>query len=298
LFIYINMPSQEQIEQGISIPLFAAEMNEGEAKSHNAYPNQIQRANITSRSYDDRYIIDCRLETCVHGTLDSVTKSPASLMILGFRLDCLEENHNFTSAKIALQFAPCSTTDRIEIIGIAPESKLWNPSVGSRGHAARFMAKAGSSIPLVALALEGEINSSTQCEKTFYNEVQAGRTKDDTTVYWYLKQNPGLENGVPRSFKLALLLKHVEHAPFQAKFDIEIQGCRHYKAKELAYRFRRRSDVEDDPINFNPSAPPKSLPQGVNSQSLGMLLDEPLLRQLDRSWGLDPEDWKLGGSTC
>src|SRR6266480_4939037 len=103
------MPSQADLETFYEYPLYEATIEEGKLKTRNETEDQVQRPVITDRDYNGRYKIQVQLVTCVHGTLDRQTKTPASLIVFEYQLHCLEENHVFSSVYTSLEFSEASS---------------------------------------------------------------------------------------------------------------------------------------------------------------------------------------------
>jgi len=279
------MPSQSDLETGIEVRLFGASLQEGEVKTYNDYPEQVQRPIITDRDYNGKYDVFVELLTCVHGDLDHATR-PASLMIFEYRLNCLEEKHTFSSVKTGFEFTDPSggNNSHMEVLAFAPFNtpQRWNSSGGNEEHGQKVGVQVGPKISSFGANILLEHDKRKHFEKRYSTYGTAGRRSGNTKVYWYMRQNSGLKDGVPPVFRVAILLGRSDDRPFQGTFEIELHGWFRLGLD----RFLRRT--VDDPINFDPTAAPKGLPTGVDPQSLGNLSREYCLVKLTPVWGLDP----------
>jgi hypothetical protein len=291
------MPSQEELlkdingQDAVNIPLYAASLGEGDLKTLNEFPEEIQRPVITDRNPSANYKMYVELLTCVHGQLDQTTKKPASLLIFEYRLDCLEESHRFTSVKTSFTFTQKSKhATGIEVLAFAPFRipKKWNASYATYDVDRKIFVELGASLPVLApkIGLEQDVRKSYEKEYSSYGT--AGRHHARNAVWWYMRGNVSHQEGIPPLFRVAVILGRSNNEAFEAALYLEVHGCLFFSITEGIRHFLRRSDIQDDPINFDPTAEPKGLPIGVDPKNLGALSHDYCLDKLAPVWGLSP----------
>ena len=252
---------------------------------------QAQRSVITNRGAKTPFNADVRLVTCVHGRMDENDPTPASLVVLEYRVLCMGVRHRYNrlNTRLAIQsqvakdlkdepfvplgaYAPFQHSRNIDAIEVE-HTKEWEAG-----------ASAGASFtPATA-----SINLSRESEKNYklescavgkaFPEHTPGKSGTDAIV-WELQENKMKKVGVPDSFRVALLIQRADSDRFLGHFFLKLHaGIWH----ALTEKFRDVFGVvePDDPLIFDPSEDPQGETAGITATRLGEYRDAKKLESL------------------
>lgn len=272
------------------------EIAEGELKTRNL-PGQIQRPSTTDRGRETKFKVQANLHTCVHGILNNSSnpKVRASLIVLEYQLKCLEPQSSFESIHTKLTFRENSTKGTHEVPS-RPHVKQTEPfSTSERWDVTTEVVASDSHLEGTAgvgfgpVTLEGTAGGGRESahEQLHFIEGDTGRHfNKDTQVYdeawWNIVQNQSQKHGVPRNFRVAVLLERSSDAKFEATFALEVHAGFRYAASK-AWNWLRGRAQGDDPIVFDPAQPPQGDTTGVADPSNLESVD---LAALCPVWGL------------
>jgi len=303
---------------GLEGTSYDLEVSDGQFKTHNETPDEVQREVITDRGADSYFKASVRFISCLHGTLGSDNDKQtnedegedeedpryASLLIFEYRLHALKPGHQFSFVKTSFTFKSASPAKGQEpsapsVIAWAPfhrpartqesteEQKKTNKVSGNLGLPSGY---------LVAAGVNAELGTEKCHLQQYFQKGAAGRHFNDTTrlndtIWWTLEQNQGQNLGVEQVFRVAVLLERKSEADFVGKFKIELNGGFRFVTQELLGRFERycRRIRLDDPINFAPAKKPRQgKVVGLPASSLGSLMTDERGLVLPASYCLDP----------
>ncbi|KAF7550313.1 hypothetical protein G7Z17_g5798 [Cylindrodendrum hubeiense] len=256
-------------ESGIKAPLGDLELprpRERDSMVRNDPASPVQRKTLIDRHHSS-CDVQAHLVGVVHGWMTPNTE-PATLLVMEFGFLSLKLSRRIKGAKISLSFAEQRRTPHPEIIGIAPEGKFqFYPSTTTEERISGYDSSlAGGSINISA-AWERNVISETRHSATIVGSTRSGQDWGaDDGVTWTIIENSTLRSGVPSRFRAAILLKRRGHESFSADINIETDVS--------GFSFRGLQDSllenEDDPIIFDPGAPPMWANESpVDLQQLG-----------------------------
>ena len=282
-----------------------SEAIDGETKTYNDPPNQIQREVVTYRDVTSDFSISVQMPLCVHGWENPEKKQAMSLMVFDYRLIYTKRDHFVKSIKTAYLFDeaafPAEARSREgpaspSVVAYAPfETPMeWNKTEGEIKDQAHADAKIGVDYGASAELSAGGEREISHTQK-FFTRGQAGRKFNNRTrrwegVFWFLQQNESQGDGGPSTFSVAILLKRASNANFKATFSIRAEAGRWADWKS-GYK-RIFSKKEDDPVNFDPQTEAKGHKWAINKgeislDNLGLLEKDGKLTELVKVWGLD-----------
>ncbi|TVY84452.1 hypothetical protein LSUE1_G003801, partial [Lachnellula suecica] len=311
---------------GLEATSYDVEVSDGQFKTHNLTPDEVQREVVTDRGADSYFKVSVRIIGCLHGALDSGDNQkegnneeeeddededddeetrPASLLILEYRLHALKPGHQFSFVKTSFKFTSAPATDSLQPPS-APSVIAWAPfhrpaRTQETTQDEKSANKFGGNIGLPSgLPVEAGVNAEFGTEKShlqqYFQKGAAGRHFNDTTrlndtIWWTLEQNQSQNLGVEQVFRVAVLLERRSEADFVGKFKIELNGGFLYQKEELLGKFERfcRRIKLDDPVNFSPVKKPRQgRVVGLPAFSLGRLMTDERGLVLPASYRLDP----------
>jgi hypothetical protein len=305
------MVSQEELSQGEF-----AEYNLYEAPEHgqlHSLPTEEERRMIVDRGKSSDYMIQVRLVSCVHGTLDEVAKKPASLIIFEYRIKSFQEGRAFSSVRTSFTFTESKDSNVVPrgyVPGHGPKVKAFAPFRDPAQFNETFadlMKKGGlkgtigtgSALP-VKVEVGGDGSSSAAWKQRYFDEGTAGLRHDDLRhvdngVEWYIHHNERQNHGVSPLFRLAVLIEREEDELFYGTFSVRVDGGKIWALQE---RFRHLISAPGHPIIFNPGREPMWNEDafdaeevgklGVERTRLGALAKGKKLDALSHVWGLTP----------
>jgi hypothetical protein len=276
---------------------------DGSLKSRNWPPDEIQREKLTQRGVDTPFRINVSLITCVHGTMSKEDPTPASLLIFEYHLFCTKSNHMFDTVETSFKFdyEPVQRPGKghpsqasPNVVAFAPFRVTERFDASSSEVRKSFAAgiSAGLNFPLPVgptVSATVSIGKEETHEQRYFGEGYGDRDWDERSkrnygVWWCLRHNESQAHGIPSMFRTAILLKRKTDAPFSCKFLCVVSGGLLFEIKQKILGL-----VDpDDPINFDPAAPPQGEWNGLDLSSLGDLADGKKLDGLAYVWGLQP----------
>ncbi|KAI0469387.1 hypothetical protein F4859DRAFT_516319 [Xylaria cf. heliscus] len=292
------MRTQDDFAQGFSTDIFQASLDEGIIREKNNPLDEVQRSVITDRGLTSPFKVQALLSACIHGTLDPVSKTPASLIIVDHQLEALDGV--FTSATTSFTFTeytgPYRTGDEP---ASAPAVLAYGPfeylaklhqttATETSTHTQELEIKpevSGVSLGGPRFAHEG---GSTH-EQKYFERGRAGRHFDHGrahNVWWNLVYNRSQKLSITPKFRVAMLVERKSDSKFQADFKIAARGGFGYVIQELKDRWLYRTAI-DDPIIFDPSKEPMGDLVGVDATKLGLLRKRERLEALVSVPGLE-----------
>jgi hypothetical protein len=256
------MVHQNELCQPKDFDLYLAAENEGEVRTRQNFPGQIQRQVITDRS-GGQYMIQAVLRSCVHGQWDPTDNRPASLIVVDYKLVALSEGARFSSMHTRFSFSDESSAAPsdpiVKSFGPFEKTARWNLSTEGQTKTPGINA---SLAPEVAGTKVGELSyhrdTETRKDRLYFDRGTSGleyNIKDQKahTVWWNISQNRSQDNGIPVNFRVAMLIERKSMAKFKGTFEITARGGFGYRVQELINRFILKTDVDDD-IIFDPQA--------------------------------------------
>ena len=279
------MLTQDDLAKGLSRDIFQASLDEGVIRERNDPIDEVQRSVITDRGLTSPYKVQALLKACIHGTLDPESKSPASLIIVDYQLEAMNEGSVFTSVTTSYTFSEYTGSDRGSddkpvspaVLAYAPFQCLTKINQ-STATARRQHNQEAEINPQVDGFSVGSIRFGRESESTheqrYFERGRAGRHFDHGrahNVWWNLVCNESQALSITPKFRIAMLIQRSSDSKFQAEFKISARGGFGYRIQELKDRWLYRTAI-DDHIIFDPSN--KSVVgdlEGVDPSSLGLL---------------------------
>jgi hypothetical protein len=216
--------------------------------------------------------------------------------VLEYQLKCLEPQSSFESVYTKLTFREDATkrgnklpsnphVRRTEPFGTSERWDVTTEDVASNSH---LEGTAGIGVGPVTLEATAGGGHESSHEQIHFIEGDTGRHfNKNTQVYdeawWSIVQNQSQKHGVPRNFRVAVLLERSSDAIFEATFALEVHAGFRYAASK-AWNWLRGRAEGDDPIVFDPAQPPQGDTTGVPDPSN---LESVNLATLCPVWGLD-----------
>ncbi|OAP61843.1 hypothetical protein AYL99_04046 [Fonsecaea erecta] len=229
-------------------------------------PNVIQRRGI--------FYVDCFCMDIVHGyySADPDSEILASVIVLKFRFEPLEQGHRIKKVDIKVTFTPKNGEDpkpwidRMHPVGFfsvqpTTQHETVNTSVGSKVGANVTGVEAGGE-----LRREKKVERDTSDATTVQGFILTeGRTYGKpNSVSWILRENQTTKAGVPTSMQAAILLGRTDLSKFEAHFTVKIYP--NWLASALSFM---KSSPRDDPVTFDPRRKPTNKLQVYDTNDLG-----------------------------
>ncbi len=283
----------------LDIPFYEVLGGEGELRTQNQ-PGQIQRETITDRGAKTKFRVQATLHAYVHGTLDSTSepKVPASIIVLEYQLKSLEADSSFENVYTELKFRevtnanqenPSKSRPNVKKLEPFRDTDRWNVTSAEISDTIYGEGKIGGSAgPVTLEATVGKEHGNDHKQK-YYIEGDAGKhfdakTQTNNKAWWNIKQNQSQKDGIPRNFRVAVLLERSGDADFEAKFTLDVKAGFRYTASKVWTWCTGRAEI-DDPIVFRPSKSSQDV-KGIDDPSN---LGEVDLAALCPVWGRDKE---------
>lgn len=267
-------------------------VSDGQFKTYNLTPSEVQRFTITDRGADSYFKSSVRIITCIHGHMEEVEgvpNQPATLLVVEYRLHP-KAGHSFDSVYTSFTFRDREDTpeaDRAnpQVVAYAPfrRPRKWDQTVGDvkKTRDLGFAGGPGGNLPLNA---EGHANFGTEeshlqqyFAKGSANVHYNNSTGLDDTVWWSLEQNKNQKLGILPVFRVALLLTRDNFADFIGDFRMDVKGSFSYRFDQTSssiVRFFRRLPI-DDPVNFSPAQKPlQGELRELDKNALGELIQD------------------------
>jgi len=289
--------------------------DDGQLHTLNIPPTEEQRRTITDRGRNKDYVIQTRLHTCIHGTLDG--HIPSSLIVFEYRVKFNKERRAFSTVRTSFSFTKSKNphSDKTPFVpGHGIEVKAFAPfqnyvqyhettAEETRERGGKATLGTPSELPVQA-SLEGSGSDTSKHTQRYFDEGYAGTRHDeernlDNAVEWYLHHNESQGDGVSPIFRVAILLKREDSELFYGHFVITVEGGIRFAIADTLRSFMM---APDDPIIFNPArkplwngsevSDPKTI--GVDPSKLGELANGDMLDGLTMVWGLEPLKKKTG----
>lgn len=274
---------------------FEVAEGEGELRTQNL-PSQVQRPNITDRGKKSKFKVQTRLHLCVHGYIDKTVdpKVRASLIVLEYELKCIEPNSSFTSVYTLLKFGESKDKSGTKPASL-PSVKLnqpfwssqrWNITTENIENGWNVNGTVGGGFGPATVEGTTGYQHNTSHDQIHYIEGDTGRhfNKDlqlYDQVWWNINENQSQRDGIPRNFRVAILLERSSDADFEATFALEIHAGFRYVASKVWDWCRGRAEI-DDPIVFRPSEAPLGDTAGIDADHL----EKVNIASLCPVWGL------------
>ena len=107
--------------------------------------------------------------------------------------------------------------------------------------------------------------------KKYFIEGDAGRhfkqaTQTYNKAWWNIQQNQSQKDGIPRNFRVAILLERASDADFEAVFTLDVKAGFRYAASKAWTWCTGRAEI-DDPIVFRPTQPAQGNTKGIEDPS-------------------------------
>lgn len=254
---------QNELRQAKGFDLYLATEQEGEVRTRQKYPGQVQRAVITDRSKGP-YKIQAVLRSCVHGQWDSASNRPTSLIVVDYQLVTLPEGTRFSSMYTRFTFSDDGTAapSSPEVKGFGPfkETARFNISTEGQTDSSGFVANAspeftGSKAGNLSYNKGGERKKDRLYFDRGVGGLEYAGDQRAHAVWWNISQNRSQDNGIPINFRVAMLVERKSLAKFKATFEITAHGGLGYFKEKMIDKFVRKTDIDDD-IIFDPAAEP------------------------------------------
>lgn len=261
------------------------DLSQGAAYKTKNEKDQFQRPVVTSRGAKSvKYKTTVTLTTCVHGYLDALATPavPASLIVLEYSLNAISDE-KYATAYTSLEFSKMDPA----AAGKGPKIVAWSPH-SSKAHLSKVdevktKDRRFEGVKIDAMGNGGEINGAwgtsteTTAEREYFQVIQSDKQQSGSSgtgcdgVWWSMRQNPDLKDGVPPTLKTAILVRR-DVAAADAKF-VGTFILNPHATKRHAFKDRWNNwwgVVEDDPILFDPTLP-KLGGEGIPAGKLGEL---------------------------
>jgi hypothetical protein len=201
----------------------------------------------------------------LHGTLVP-DGAPATLAIIEFWFIATKRSRRFLSATIDMQFA-----DAEKRVGFDPEVL----EIAPRGHftlhptkkqveltrSAQTGIQGGGGPATANLGFACDLKESTekQDQTTVSGVIRLeGRSWGrKNAVRWVLMENATQKTGIPTHLRAPILLKREDGGLFNANVKIEVEADMKASLESKVQRLFGKVE-KDDPVDFDPSAPPTS----------------------------------------
>lgn len=200
--------------------------------------------------------MNCSARAVIHGTLDSESQTPATLLIYDFSFLAYRSSR-IKDADISFEFQDKEGQGTPTIYKMAPYLKhtmIPSSEVHSRTLEAGISGAAGFgpvSLP------SPNISVSSSREKTIEHQVEVvgDKPSDDYGRYyraqWYLKENESQKKGIASFLRTCILLKRQHDGQFLMRPTVEAKAN---TATRILSLFATRT--LDDPIDLDPSLSP------------------------------------------
>jgi hypothetical protein len=278
------MATQDDFAKGWTQYIFAASLDEGIIRARNDPHDEVERSVITDQGPTSLYKVQALLTACIHGTLDSVHKTPASLIIVDYQLDALEEGSMFTSANTSYTFSEYTGSHEVgneqasspSVLAYAPFEYMTKlnqstADIQSKNSQTFQINPQMSGISIANIQFSHEGGSSH--EQKYFERGRAGRHFSNGRahiVWWNLVYNKSQKLSITPKFRIAMLVERKSDSKFQASFKIAARGGIGYMVQHLKDRWLRKTTI-DDPIIFDPAKQPIGELQGIDPKNLGLL---------------------------
>ncbi|KAI2464186.1 hypothetical protein F4781DRAFT_84789 [Annulohypoxylon bovei var. microspora] len=264
------MPSDLEFEE--YVPAFELGLieigDEGSSfRTQNDLSAPFQRKNITER----RGVIDIRCTSVdvVHGYLKD-GEGLATLIVYEFQFDPRKKARRIATADVEFLFGS-NVGNEPEVLKIFPKGRMTlMPITQTETITKGGEINAGGNIFGAELGSnwkwEKAVSRETKSETTMVGSIDLkGRNYGTSNAMsWTLLENELVKTGVPAHFRTAVVLSRNNDEEFYSMFKIRTQV-------DLVSRFTRLfgSTPKDDPILYNPKAPPTNRLREYNVDSLG-----------------------------
>ena len=282
------MPTQSQLSTSQEWSFFENLNEGGQLKTKNTPPTQAQRGVVTNRGKKSPFKADVRLVTCVHGRMDESDSTPASLLVFEYHLACFGGNRRYKSVNTRLVFEsqePKDLEDEPFIKKYAPFklSAAMDPVEIDYTETTKVGASAGASFaPANATAdLSREFQEKFKIKRyafgQAFEEFTDGKSGSDA-IQWELQENKAKGEGVPDTFRLAVLLQRADTEKFTCTFTLNLHAGILLSFENIK-TFVGITQV-DDPIIFDPSLKPQGETAGISPSCLGKFTDQREIQSL------------------
>ncbi|EXJ75789.1 uncharacterized protein A1O5_00296 [Cladophialophora psammophila CBS 110553] len=231
-----------------------------------------QRSNVIQRR--GIFYADCFCTDIVHGyySADPNSNDLASVIVLKFRFEPLEQNHRIKKVDIQVTFLPKNNEgcepwiDRMHPEGFfsvqpTTQRETVNTSAGGKVGANATGVEVGAELKREK-TVERDTSDATTVQGFILTE---GRNYGKpNSVSWILRENKTTKTGVPTSMQAAILLKRIDLSKFQAHFTLKIYP--NWLATALSFM---KSNPRDDPVTFDPRRKPTNRLQVYDTDDLG-----------------------------
>lgn len=234
--------------------------------------NPWQRQRIMQRK--DAFNIQCTSLDVVHGRLDDITESPATLLVLKFWFDSRKQGRRIASASIEIKFSSLSSDgERPEVYAISPHDRVAlvethlhreaGQEVSVSGGVTLQPAQAGSTY-LWKKSESQDLSDATFVTGSIDTEDLIG---GPNCASWTLLENKSQRTGVPSSLQVAVLLRREDMDPFKCTVDVKAEADWRTRLEWFA-----GSKSYDDPVLFNPNLPPTNKLRLYDTDNLASII--------------------------
>jgi len=293
----------------LRIPILPTDRSDGEGKTRNSTPGQVQRTDIINKE-DAYFHTNMEMTVCIHGVWDAKNGDNTAATFIVFSCD-ITSLHEFRVQKMKLEINFANVADP------TGQRPLSNPNIASRGPKTiqrydkilstkkkekGIAGELGADV-LIKPGIKLHLISGEEYELPYFAEVKSGWRHASsvdhryTRVWWIFTENRKSRAGVSPNFRIAVLLKRQNDSPFQGnvavtEFDA---GWRHKGAQAWHDFFSERDpEAEEDKIvdviNFDPTAPalrPSWLTGVEASQLCDLETETGIDKRYARVWGVD-----------
>ena len=231
---------------------------------------------------------DVRLVSCVHGVLSETDHTEASLIVLEYHIICTGGAHRYTRLDTRLAFRNQREGEpRREpfVKAFAPfkQSEMLGPVEIEHSKRNTNEISAGLSFT------PGELGATLgrESEKTYrlpsfalgqaFEEYTDGKPGSDA-IFWELVENKTKTDGVPDTFRVALLIQRANSEQFLCDFTLGLHGGVWFAVESAFKKFCGIVDTVD-PIIFDPALPPQGETESIDPQTLGNFAKDRMLLQ-------------------
>ncbi|KIW98645.1 uncharacterized protein Z519_00306 [Cladophialophora bantiana CBS 173.52] len=267
-----NDSSFEPYPPSFSIRLSQSGDSEANFRTEDDPEDPDQRSNVIQRR--GIFYADCFCTDIVHGyySADPNSNDLASVIVLKFRFEPLEQNHRIKKVDIQVTFSPKNNEDREPWIDRMHPEGFFSVQPTTQRETVNTLAggKVGANATGVEVGAELKREKTVERDTSDATTVQGfilteGRNYGKpNSVSWILRENKSTKSGVPTSLQAAILLKRIDLSKFQAHFTLKIYP--NWLATALSFM---KSNPRDDPVTFDPRRKPTNRLQVYNTDDLG-----------------------------
>ncbi|KAK8097492.1 hypothetical protein PG984_016631 [Apiospora sp. TS-2023a] len=204
--------------------------------------------------------VRCNMTDVIHGEMGGESKEHATLIVLLFRFDVLENARRISRAEITVDFFGEEPKDRFARPGVSAISFNNEFSLVEEKETKSVTRGAEGSVGVSQFAeLSGSLKWEETSERTrkSYTRVIGSTDYESFTsgaydrARWVLLENESFHSGVPKLFRTGILLERGDMDKFGCNVKINIKADVRSRLEDF---FGEWKHDDDDSVLFNPGA--------------------------------------------